>query len=169
MNYIGLITLSLFLFLAVCFDCGFRRIPNFLVASGMLVAVLMSLAFEHTKGLQSSVLGILLGFSLFFPFYLFKGMAAGDVKLMAMVGGFLGSAAVFWAAAFSLIAGSVLGVLILLYKKQLFRLVQRYWAMANLRSYIPAGADDATRQRFPYAIAILLGTLTSILWQPFGQ
>ncbi|MEE4465752.1 hypothetical protein V2S84_27090, partial [Azotobacter chroococcum] len=57
---------------------------------------------------------------------------------------------------------------ILLYKKQLFRLVQRYWAMASLRTYIAPQADDAAHQRFPYAIAIFTGTLIGLFWQPFG-
>ncbi len=85
-----------------------------------------------------------------------------------MVGSFLGPMATVSAVALTLIVGSVFGLLILLYKKQLIRLVQRYWAIASLRTYIAPQADDAARQRFPYAIAIFTGVLISFFWQPFG-
>ncbi|MCY1563099.1 hypothetical protein D9M68_1005860 [compost metagenome] len=96
-------------------------------------------------------------------------MAAGDVKLISVAGSYFGVIGAFWVVAFSLIAGGVLGVLILLHNKQLLRFIQRYWAIASLRTYIEPENDDAARQRFPYAIAIFLGTLISIFWHPFGQ
>ncbi|MFD1693495.1 hypothetical protein ACFSHR_24670 [Azotobacter chroococcum] len=76
--------------------------------------------------------------------------------------------ATIFAVALTLIVGTIFGLSTLLYKKQLFRLVQRYWAMASLRTYIAPQADDAARQRFPYAIAIFTGVLISLFWQPFG-
>ena len=42
-----------------------------------------------------------------------EAMAAGDVKLMAVVGCFLGPQGAVWAAALTLIAGSLIGILIL--------------------------------------------------------
>ncbi|MOA29880.1 hypothetical protein D3C78_1509230 [compost metagenome] len=93
-------------------------------------------------------------------------MAAGDVKLMAVVGSFLGVTGALWAGAYSLIVGSVLGILYLLYKGHFGRFVMRYWAMAATRSRISAEEHDAARHRFPYAIAIAAGTLLSQYWIP---
>ncbi len=42
-------------------------------------------------GLVVWALGWLTGLLLFLPFYMLRGMAAGDVKLMAAVGAWLGS------------------------------------------------------------------------------
>lgn len=150
-------------------DLRCHRIPNALILIGLVLGLLFQFYSGGLHGLGSAVLGLLVGFGLFLPFYVFSGMAAGDVKLMAMVGSFLGPVAASSAVALSLISGSVFGVLILLYKKQFFRMMQRYWAMASLRTYIPPESDDAARQRFPYAIAIFTGTLISFFWQPFGQ
>jgi prepilin peptidase CpaA len=110
--------------------------------------------------------GLLAGFALFIPFYALGGMAAGDVKLMAVVGAYLGAVDTFWAGAFSLIAGGALGVLYLVYRGQFSRFMVRYWAMASLRTRIPAEENDAARHRFPYAVAIAIGTLTSLYWTP---
>lgn len=154
---------------AVTSDLRRHRISNFLILSGLTLGLLGQFYFEGISGLGSSALGALVGLLLFLPFYAMRGMAAGDVKLMAMVGCFLEPMTTLSAAALSLIAGSVFGIMIIVYKKQFFRMFQRYWAMASLRTYIPPESDDAARQRFPYAIAIFTGTLISFFWQPFGQ
>lgn len=154
---------------AVASDFFCHRISNLLVLTGVLLGVLGRFYIGGVSGLYEAMLGMLAGFCLFLPFYVFSGMAAGDVKLMGMVGCFLGPMATLSAAALSLIAGSAFGILTLAYKKQFFRMLQRYWAMANLRTYIAPQEDDAARQRFPYAIAIFTGTLISLFWQPFGQ
>lgn len=154
--------------LAVASDFRRHRIPNSLVLLGFVIGLFGRAYLDGVSGLGNAILGALVGFCLLLPFYMFGGMAAGDVKLMAMAGSFLGPMATVSAVALSLIMGSVFGMAILLYKKQLFRLVQRYWAMASLRTYIAPQADDAARQRFPYAIAIFTGTLISLFWQPFG-
>lgn len=159
----------IFLGIAVITDLRDHRISNILVLAGLISSAVIQSWLYGFSGMTVWLIGLAVGLVIFLPLYAFSGMAAGDVKLMAMVGSFLGPVAAFWAAALTLIVGSVLGVLVLLYKKQLVRFIQRYWAMTSLRTYIQPQADDAARQRFPYAIAILLGTLTSIFWLPFGQ
>jgi prepilin peptidase CpaA len=160
--------LFVFLGIAVFNDLRDRRISNRLILLGLFVGLLGGMCLDGIAGLGNSALGVLVGFFLLLPFYSLGGMAAGDVKLMAMAGSFLGPMATVSAVASALIMGSVFGMAILLYKKQLFRLVQRYWAMASLRTYIAPQADDVARQRFPYAIAIFTGVLISLFWQPFG-
>lgn len=93
-------------------------------------------------------------------------MAAGDVKMMAVVGCFLDMPSALWAGAYSLMAGGVLGVAYLLYRGHFGKLLLRYWAMASLRARIPAEDGDAARHRFPYAVAIAAGTLLSLFWKP---
>lgn len=118
-------------------------------------------------GVVAGGAGLLTGFALFLPFYALGGMAAGDVKLMAVVGSFLGWSGALWAGALSLMAGSLLGIVYLLYKGQLGKLLGRYWVMASLRAYVPTQEGDAARDRFPYALAIAVGTLVSLYWTPF--
>ncbi|MBT8766354.1 A24 family peptidase [Metapseudomonas boanensis] len=167
--YFSIIALSLFVSLAAVWDCAFKKIPNILVFTGILASFLLYVLDKGASGVSNFLLGVLVGFSTFFPFYFFKGMAAGDVKLMAMVGGYLGPLGAFEAALLALVAGSILGSLILIHKGQLARFVKRYWMMLGLRTYIEPEPDDASRQRFPFAVAILVGTFASYLWKPFAQ
>lgn len=152
------------LMLAAASDVACRRIPNLFVLIGLLAGLLGQYLLSGSPA--QAIYGALAGLALFIPFYAMGGMAAGDVKLMAVVGAFLGPLGVAWAAALTLIAGSLMGILILLWRGQLFRFAQRYWAMASLRAYVPAQAGDASQLRFPFALAILLGTVASLYWLP---
>lgn len=151
---------------AVIYDTVSHRLPNYYLLLGLLVAIGWQAWTAGWGGIISGGAGFLTGFALFFPFYVLGGMAAGDVKLMAVVGSFIGVAGALWAVAYSLMAGSVLGVIYLLYKGHLGKFMVRYWAMAATRSRIAAEEDDAARHRFPYAIAIAAGTLLSLYWTP---
>jgi prepilin peptidase CpaA len=152
------------LMLAAASDVTCRRIPNLFVLLGLCAGFLGHYLLSGSVAVAG--FGTLAGFGLFLPFYALGGMAAGDVKLMAVVGSILGPLGVTWAVALSLIAGSAMGILILLWHGQLFSFMQRYWAMASLRAYVPAPQGDASQRRFPFALAILLGTVASIFWLP---
>lgn len=153
----------------VCTDISSHRIPNIFLLLGVAASAVGQIGLNGiVDGLIVWGGGLVVGLLCFLPLYIIAGMAAGDVKLIAVVGSYLGAIGAFWAAILSLLVGGVLGVFILLYKGQLFRFIQRYLAIASLRTYIQPTVDDAARQPFPYALAILLGTLVSRYWQPIS-
>ncbi|WP_089167748.1 A24 family peptidase [Azotobacter chroococcum] len=162
------IVLSAFLLGSVIYDFISHRLPNFYLLLGLLVALILQAWLGGWAGIISGGTGFLAAFLLFIPFYALGGMAAGDVKLMAVVGSFLGASGALEAGACTLLAGGVFGILYLICRGQFGRFLSRYWAMASLRTYIPAQENDSARHRFPYAIAIFTGTLISLFWQPFG-
>lgn len=158
--------LSVLLLGAVVYDLVSHRLPNYYLLLGLLVGLYYQVDMVGWSGLRIGGEGFLVGFAVFIPLYILGGMAAGDVKLMAVVGSFLDAHAVLWAAAFSFLAGGIMGIGYLIYKKGLGRLVMRYYAMAVTRTHISAAADDVARHRFPYALAIATGTLLSLYWTP---
>jgi prepilin peptidase CpaA len=160
------IVLSAFLLGAVAYDLISHRLPNFYLLLGLLAGLAIQVWVVGWSGLQIGVEGFLVGFAVLIPIYALGGMAAGDVKLMAVVGAFLDGGSALWASAYSLMAGGVLGVVYLICKGQFFGFFGRYWAMPSLRNYIPAKGGDAARHRFPYALAIAIGTLASLYWTP---
>lgn len=161
-----LAVVSAFLVGAVIYDLVNHRLPNYYLLVGVVAGVAWNAYIAGLAGVASAGAGLLIGFALLVPFYALGGMAAGDVKLMAVVGSFLGADGALGASVYSLMAGAVLGIVYLLYKGHMGRLVVRYWAMAVTRSRIQADANDAARHRFPYAIAIAAGTLLSMYWVP---
>lgn len=77
------------LVLAVWFDVSEQRIPNWLTAGG-LVGSLVLRGIIGPEALWAGVLGGALGFSLGILIFAAGAMGAGDGKLLATVGTFLG-------------------------------------------------------------------------------
>ena len=79
-----------FLFLAVLFDLRERRIPNRLCLSGMLAGMGLRTVLRGVPGFLSGVAGI--GLAILPLFLLFRSgmLGAGDIKLFAVVGSFMG-------------------------------------------------------------------------------
>jgi prepilin peptidase CpaA len=99
------------------YDIRFRRIPNWLVLPCILLGIALNSFLFEWAGLKSSLLGVGLAFIVYFPMYLLRGMGAGDVKLMAALGAWLGMPLTFYVfIASSLAAGVYAVVLIVLYR-----------------------------------------------------
>lgn len=112
-NALDVILLCLIVQAAVT-DLLLRKIPNVLILSGLLLAFCLHLLLGTSWALLHAWLaGMLAGFFLFLPLYLVRAMAAGDVKLMAMSGAFLGPQGALKVALLAYLLGGLLAVLML--------------------------------------------------------
>jgi prepilin peptidase CpaA len=172
--------LTVLVLTAVVCDLRSRRIPNALVASGIALGLLLAAVAPaggglvgHSAGAMGFVpalLGGLLGLGLFLPLYALRAMGAGDAKLLAMVGVWLGAPAVAYAALWTLLAGGVLALGWALATGVLRRVIDNLRAMllsTVVRAHIGGGmavtAPPTTTGRLPYAIAIACGTAVEVL------
>jgi prepilin peptidase CpaA len=111
-------TLAALAITAAVYDCRFRRIPNWLNLSGVILGLGWNLVFSHLHGAGQAAAGMLLAVVVYLPFYLLRGMGAGDVKLMAAIGSLVGPAnwlAIFIATA---LVGGMAGVAFSMAKKR---------------------------------------------------
>lgn len=104
-------TLLALLALSIFSDVRARRIPNRLVVTGLIIGFIGQGILAGPVGLVLAIIGAVAGFLCLLPFYVTGGMGAGDVKLMAMCGAFLGPLFAVFAAVASLVIGGVIGVL----------------------------------------------------------
>ncbi len=166
---IPVITLFVFLFAATLADAYRRRIPNMLTISGALIGMGCQYWRHGGDGLISGLSGLCTGLFLFFPFFAAGLMGAGDVKMMAAVGAFLGWPDSLLAAGLTLGLGAVLALVLLAVRGGLMAYLRRYGIMAQTLlvtgqfTYIPPQAGDPAARRFPYAFAIDAGALAA-LW-----
>jgi len=171
-NTTMLIVLIALLLTVTYTDLRAHRISNRITLGGAAFAIIVSLITNSTDGLVSSLLGLAVGFAAFIPLYAIGGMAAGDVKLMAMVGAFVGFKGAVLAAVLSIVAGSLLGLLLLISRKGFLTWIRRNLMSLRLLlttgnpklSYIPPAPNEPAALRFPYALAITIGTLTAVYW-----
>lgn len=114
----GAMFYSLLLVLAFI-DLDHKILPNAITVPGVLVALFLAL-LGFSIPFWSSVLGALVGFLLLFAIALISkgGMGMGDLKMMALIGAFLGWKAVFYVLFGASLLGSVGGILYLYLTKQ---------------------------------------------------
>ena len=154
--------LACLLGLALWHDIASRRIPNWLTGAGLLAGV--GLGFLHLNGIGtgSSLLGAIVGFLVLLPLHLLRAMGAGDVKLMAAVGAFLGPLPVIGAVLLTFAAGGVLSLIVALWSKSMSRVLNNLRLMGMVaftgRAAGVALRDVETTGRLPYALAIAVGT-----------
>ena len=95
---------------AAVIDWRERRIPNWLNAALIVGGLAQSFCGAHVVGPRSSVLGMLVGGALPFVLFAIGAAGAGDVKLMAGVGAWLGP----YGALAVYVVEKVLGLIIVL-------------------------------------------------------
>lgn len=162
--------LLLMVSIAAVNDLATRRIPNALLLAGLAGALLLhGLSAEPAAALLSAFGGMLVGLAIFVPFYLVRGMAAGDVKMMAVIGFFTGPAEAFQIAVFTWCAGGVMALFLVLLRSRL-RL-----ALFNIGHLLSAFLVPGTKLAdmtlpqsagsMPYGLAIAAGTIAALVTQ----
>ena len=161
-NFTSAVPLLAIVTFAAVTDLRSRRIPNGLSLGGAALALVVSATLYGAAGVWMAVLGWLLSFAFFMPFYLGGGMAAGDVKLMAMVGAFLGPINGLVACACTLMAGAGLASLIMALRRLPALFGREVEVAANAPSACARTLENTLGQ-IPYAAAIAVGALTVVV------
>ncbi len=145
------------------------RIPNQLLAASAAAALMISAFDSASLSLLQALLGGGAGLLLLLPFYLLRGMAAGDVKLMAVIGLYAGPLAITDIALVSFIVGGIFSLLILAARSPSVS-----WFLLGLRSLTGLGSEAATRTFppegrlktkrgvYPFGVAVAIATLMMI-------
>src|SRR5210317_1716755 len=151
--------------IAVLSDLQDRCIPNPLVVVGLLLGLAGQTWLAGGGGLTVAASGALVGLLCLLPLYISGGLGAGDVKLMALCGAFLGPLHVVVASIASLLVGGVIGVAWIFW--QLFSGGEDYITDDGPSASIPvAGHQAVTASAIPYAVAIFGGVLVALKAAP---
>jgi prepilin peptidase CpaA len=155
---------------AVLWDVRSRRIPNALTFGAAAAALVVSAATGGLSALGMSGAGWLVGALLFFPFFALRGMGAGDVKLLAALGAWLGPSQVVWVGIFAAMAGGVLAIVVSLakgYLKTAFAnlwLIFTHWRVAGVQPVPGLTLTDTRAPRLAYAVPVAVGLVVT-LWR----
>lgn len=121
--------LTFFIFTAVLIvitfiDLDHQIIPDVLTLPGIPIFFLLAIFMVKVPWLEA-LIGLLIGggmlFAIAFVYQLItkrEGMGGGDIKLLAMIGGFLGWKSLIFILLFSSFSGAIVGITAMIIKKQ---------------------------------------------------
>ncbi len=147
--------------IAAYIDWKEHRVPNWLTFGGLGFALAYHAAMSGYPGLGYALLGAGVGLATLIVMYALGGMGAGDVKLMAAVGAWVGATATLQAFVWIAVIGGIMGAYSM-YRSGEFhqRLATVGAASKNLASLktLNTGSDKAPdRILLPYGVPIAFG------------
>lgn len=178
-----LAVLALAMLIAVEADTRERRIPNLLVLLMLGAGVALNVLgpdngraglfghFPGALGLGGAVLGAATGLLVFLPMYGLRAMGAGDVKLMAALGSFVGPLEALNLALGVLLMGGVLALARMLWSRNSRLVLSNVrLALGSLGRGAAPRFDPATQSadRMPYALAFASALLLYSYWRLTG-
>ena len=168
---------------AAIFDVRYRRIPNWLTVTGVLLGLATNtfLTFdspERWSGPLRSVEGLLLGFFVYPLLHLIRAMGAGDVKLMAAIGAMVGPRDWFGIFLVTAVLGGAMALILVLARKRLQKtLFNLSFILDEMRHGRPAymrneelDVRSGKSVGLPHGAVIAVGTLFFLaLTSPFAR
>ncbi len=158
---------SAILILAAWIDGRELKVPNWITFPMILSGLVYQTYVGGVEGFGAGILGMVVGLLTLLPLYAVGGMGAGDVKLMAGIGAWLGWEITFAAFCVSVVVGAVMAVIMVLSKKsmshhyQQFLLILSEWmVIKNPYELSKIAAERKPRMMLlPYGIPICIGTI----------
>lgn len=144
-----------------------RRVPNRLNAALAAMGMAAQFGYGGMDGLWRSLGGLAIGFGVLIVPWLMHAMGAGDVKLMAAIGAWMGPQLTLLSFVAGALIGGVLGVIIILASGK------RHEAMMNLETILhkclcrgtafsefgSVKSFGTTTTLLPYGIPLTIGSL----------
>lgn len=168
--------LVLLVTIAAVYDIQFRRIPNRLVLTGLVLSLIIQITFNEFYGFKAWGYGMLTGLALFLPLYALHAMGAGDVKLVAMAGSFLDAGSAIGVVLTTLLVGGVLSIVVALRNGVLRQAISNIHTQLTLTMFKKLSGGNAQLVQLPssvgnlpYAVAIAIGTLIHVILLTQGR
>ena len=162
--------------LSAFFDLKTRRIPNWLIATGLFCGVTLN-AIQGASFLLGSMAGFLVGIAvLLLPFAL-GWIGAGDVKFFGVVGSLLGISWLPRVFFYSALVAGVIAVGYLATGLASFTRFKAFWwdiknAILSLGQVLPDPVSVRSREgggSVPWGVAFAAGTIIAYYMDPSGQ
>ena len=168
--HIWLVTVTLVV--AAVIDGKQLKVPNWITFPMILSGWGFNAAVLGWEGLGLSLLGTVVGLGLLLPAYAIGGMGAGDVKLLAGVGAWVGSTVTFYSFCLSAVIGGVIAIAMIVFQRGWARHKSQFLVILNeiatVGSPTELSAIAADRKSsmllLPYGIPIAIGTILYFFW-----
>lgn len=164
--------LTAVLVVAAMIDGWKLKVPNWITFPLVVAGVVYNAVTFGWAGFGLSLVGTGVGLALLLPAYAVGGMGAGDVKLLAGVGAWVGPVVTLYAFCVSSILGGVIAVAMVLIGRSWRRHFHQFWAICN--EFVTVGDPEklsaiaaerkSSMMLLPYGIPIALGSIVYFAW-----
>jgi prepilin peptidase CpaA len=169
MNLTVVQSISLVIAAVACgFDVRQHRIPNWITFGATAAALMYHVALTGSHGLTNSVGGWLVGVAMFLLPFMLGGLGAGDVKLVAALGAWLGLNDALWLGLYVGASGGLIALGVAVTRGYLgralrnIRLLLAHWRVAGLHALPELTIHSASAPKLAYGVAILAGTVVTV-------
>jgi prepilin peptidase CpaA len=160
------------LIVAAYIDGRQLRVPNWITFPMILSGLAYHGCTGGWGGLEGALLGTAAGLLCLLPLYSIGGMGAGDVKLMAGVGAWLGASVTFSAFVVSTVVGGAMAIVMVLRRKSFAKHYANFWMLLSefARVRDPRQLSQIAAERkpqmllLPYGIPICIGSIAYFLY-----
>ncbi len=167
---IWLVTVTLVV--AALIDGWQLKVPNWITFPMVLSGIVYNAIEFGWEGLGASLLGMVVGLALLLPAYAIGGMGAGDVKLLAGVGAWVGATTTFYSFCVSAVIGGVIALAMVLVGRSWRKHKNQFLVIVNEMLTVgkPTELASIAAQRkssmllLPYGIPIAIGTIAYFIW-----
>ncbi|QOJ14664.1 MAG: prepilin peptidase [Planctomycetia bacterium] len=148
-------------------DYAERRVPNWLNALIAALGISMQTWWFGAAGLGWAMLGLTVGFATLIVPWAMHGMGAGDVKLMAAIGAWLGPWLTLWSFAVGAVFGGVAAIVMIVSTgRAVHAMTNMQTIMTKMRRADTAFGEfggaktfGSTSQLLPYGVPLTAGTI----------
>jgi len=148
------------------------KVPNWLTFPMVVSGWIAGAVFFGWAGLGWSLLGTAVGLGLLLPAYAIGGMGAGDVKLLAGVGAWVGVSHTLWAFVVSVIVGAAIAVAMVIcrrrwrhHQSQFLGILTEILIVRNPSQLSAMAAErKSSMMLLPYGIPIAIGSIAYFAW-----
>lgn len=161
-----------YLLLAIESDVRCLRIPNWLNATGLVLALGLAGGLGGIAGLGTALLGAGTALGVGFVLFAVGILGAGDAKGLMVIGALFGLSALPGVLSWTALAAGTLGIAVLLVRGELVDFFRRWWLMAlamlvmRKPTYVAPPAGSAAATGLPFAVAMGLGAAANSTWGP---
>ncbi|MCD4813288.1 prepilin peptidase [bacterium] len=161
------IILSIILAIAVVTDLRRHKVYNWLTFPSLLLGLALHTSLQGWSGLFLALLGLAVGLFVFLPAFVWGGMGAGDIKLMAVVGVFTGWQFTLNTAVYAALAGGLLAIIFLLVKGELWKTLKNIGRFIRSLMVPKLVVEPLSKKHpMPYAIMIAAGVVAAYFLPP---
>jgi prepilin peptidase CpaA len=166
------ILVSATLIVAASFDGKQLRVPNAITFPLVFSGLAYNTCTSGWDGFATALIGVVVGLACLLPLYSVGGIGAGDVKLLAGIGAWLGCSITFWSFCASAFAGAAMA-LWMVWRRHSFiehyanvlTIVAEWIEIRDPRQLSRLAAERQPRMLLiPFAVPICIGSIANFIY-----